>query len=340
MHRKIVAGAIYCVAIVLAAGTVHAADVCPALRLQSASPDPATRIAAFACNENLLWYRPFIDANGRVASTTVAEAESSLLADHATETWQRVADYWRQSGLLPQMSRFPGAEACALAGHDIASAPACRAFVIDHPWSAVFVSYVMSKAFVPGFRPSATHFDYVRDALLHPDISPFLYLDPSTAKPATGDLLCAVRGGPGRGYPGLVASIDGGGGSLNMHCDIVVGVNPGGDGKVYLIGGNVQQGVTMRLLNVNRLGNFWGLPQRSGTSSECSPDNIASCNFNRQDWAVLLKLKAPAALAQLTPAVPSSPQPATPEQPQKCCIYCVLGSPVPRCPNPGVATPP
>ena len=55
-------------------------------------------------------------------------------------------------GLLPQMSRFPGANACALAGHDIASAPACRAFVIDHPWSAAFVSYVMTKAFLPGFK--------------------------------------------------------------------------------------------------------------------------------------------------------------------------------------------
>lgn len=339
MHGKAVAGAIQCAAMLLAAGAVQAADVCPTLRLQSASPDPATRIAALACNENLLWYRPFIDANGRVASATVAEAESSLLADRATEAWQRVADYWRDSGLLRLMSRFPGAGECALAGHGTVSAPACRAFVIDHPWSAVFVSYVMSKASVPGFRPSPTHFDYVRDALRHPDASPFLYMDPSVAKPSTGDLLCAVRGGPGRGYPGLVAAIDAGS-SLNMHCDIVVGVNPGGDGKAYLIGGNVQQGVTMRLLNVNRVGNFWGLPQRSGMGPECSPDTIASCNFNRQDWAVLLKLKPAASLAQLRPASATPPQPTAAAGAPACCVYCVLGSPVPRCPEPAGAAPP
>ena len=75
-------------------------DACPALRSQLASADQATRIAAIACNEHLLWFRPFIDTEGRLASATVHEAEASHLADGASEPWRRVAGYWRDSGLL------------------------------------------------------------------------------------------------------------------------------------------------------------------------------------------------------------------------------------------------
>ena len=56
----------------------------------------------------------------------------------------------------------------------------------------------------------------------------------------------------------------GSGDGLNMHCDIVVAANPGGDGRLYLVGGNVLQGVTMRVLPLNRGGAIWGLPQAHG----------------------------------------------------------------------------
>lgn len=323
----------------LAAIPVHASDVCPIARQQQFAADIATRIVAIACNENMLWYRAFIDANGRVASTTVSEGEASRLGDGATEAWRRVAGYWRDSGLLPRMEGFAGASDCAYAGSDRYPSATCRAFIIDQPWSAAFVSYVMAKAGVPGFRPSANHFDYVRDAYLHPDDSAFLYLDPATARPTAGDLLCYVRI-PSRayGYEGLMSALGAGNGSLSMHCDIVVAANPGNDGLAYSIGGNVQQGVTMRMLHLNRNGNFWGLPQRAAGSPACSPDAPSSCDFNRQDWSVLLKLKAPAVLAQLPArtydSVPSQgvfpPNPS----PQTCCVNCVVGSGVPRCPNP------
>lgn len=334
MHRLVLAALLLCLPAV-----ANAADVCPAARQQQFSSDPAARIAAIACNEHMLWFRPFIDSNGRMASATVAEGEASRLGDGATEAWRRVAIYWRESGLLWQMSGFQGATDCGYAtgggGYQTAS---CRAFVIDNPWSAAFVSYVLKKADVPGFRASASHFDYVRDAYRHPDESAFLYLDPVTARPAAGDLLCYVRI-PGRayGYHGLVAALGEGGGSLNMHCDVIVAANPNNDGKAYLIGGNVQQGVTMRLLRINRSGNFWALPQRSGGDPQCSPDTEASCNFNRQDWAVLLKLKSPSALAQLPrPAYDMSPSSSMmPTQPmqQACCVNCIVGSGVPRCQN-------
>jgi len=328
MFRTIVAAIL-----LLAAGVVHAADPCPALQRSPPSAVTAIRIASVACAENMLWFRPFITADGRVASTTLAEGEASRLADASTPAWQRVALYWRDSGLMPEMANFPGALDCGYANGPMASSPPCRAFVIDHAWSAAFVSYVMRKADVPGFRASPAHFDYVRDAWLHPDTSPFLFLDPTSAAPATGDLLCSVRmTGQVFGYAGLIAAIDANRGSLNMHCDIVAGIDAG---KAYLIGGNVQQGVTMRLLNINRNGQFWSLPRRSIADPPCSPDSEASCNFNRQDWAALLKLKAPAALALLPHIGP--PPPAAPvPPPTACCINCVVGAvpPVPRCPVP------
>lgn len=318
----------------LAVFAADAADVCPTLRLQQSSADAATRIAAIACNENMLWYRPFIDADGRMASTTVMEGESSRLADGATPAWRKVAGYWRESGLLGQMDSFSGASQCGYAMDARDSSPPCRAFIIDKPWSAAFVSWVMGKAGIPGFRASASHFDYVREARQHSDQSAFLYQDPTSAKPGAGDLLCYVRI-PGRayGYAGLATAIDANNGSLNMHCDIVVAVNPDNDGKVYSIGGNVQQGVTMRLLRVNRNGNFWALPQRSDVDPQCSPDTASSCNFSRQDWAVLLKLKPPAALALVPRLMPDMESLPGMKPTPACCTNCVVGAvpPVPRC---------
>lgn len=319
--------------LMLMATRVHAADLCPGLRNQQSSADPATRVAAVACNEYLLWYRPFIDRNGRLASSTVMESEARLLGDGVSPAWRRVAGYWQESGLLRQMGGFAGAGECIHAAGDQRTSPGCRAFIIDNAWSATFVSWVMGRAALPGFRASASHIDYVRAAYRHPENSAYQYLDPTHARPATGDLLCYVRGAQGAlGYAGLQGVVERGGG-LNMHCEIVVAANPGNDSTAYLVGGNVQQGVTMRLLNLNRNGEFWSLPQRIDGGAPCSPDNAEACNFNRQDWAVLLKLKSPEALAQLPAAVPpaTSIMPQAPPAPT-CCINCVLGSDVPRCP--------
>jgi hypothetical protein len=337
--RRILPSALLLAGASLGSGSANAVDPCPTLRMQTASTDTATRIAAVACNENLLWYRPFIDTDGRMAGATVAEGENSLLGDGVTPAWQRVAGYWRDSGLLPRMAGYAGAGQCALGIATGDASPWCRAFIIDHPWSAAFVSYVMAKAGVPGFRPSAAHFDYVRDARRSPASSAYLYQDPAVAVPAAGDLLCAVRGGQPRGNAGLSAAIDAGAGAINMHCDVVIAVEQGG-GTAYLVGGNVQQGVTLRLLSVNRLGRFWALPQSSGADPKCSPDSAKSCNLNRQDWAVLLKLKPAAALAQLPRFVaPVAATIVAPTRAPQCCVNCVLGEPIPRCPIPEATSP-
>ncbi|QIL20609.1 DUF2272 domain-containing protein [Thermomonas sp. HDW16] len=319
------------------AGTTFAADQCPLLRGRQSDPEVATRIAAAACDEHLRWQRPFITTDGRLASSAIAEGESRGLQGGGAP-WRQVAMYWRDAGLLGQTGAS-GANDCSYALAN-ASYPGmgCRGFVIDSPWSAAFVSWVMRRSGVPRFTFSGSHFDYVRAARLDPAGSPYEYLEPMSATPAIGDLLCYVRTGRVYGYQALASAIDGGANGLPMHCDIVVAANPGGDAKAYLVGGNVQQAVTMRVLNLNAGGRFWNLPRRTDGDVECSPDTQAACDFNRQDWSVLLKLKPQSALAQLGPVQPPSFMPDVAPQ-QTCCVNCVVGSGIPRCPATDAAQP-
>jgi hypothetical protein len=296
----------------------------------------AAKIAAIACRENALWYSPFIDANGRLASNTVSEAEGARLSDGVTPAWVQVVNYWRGSGLLGRMQQFAGASDCSYVGSGGYSSPQCRAFVIDQPWSAAFVSYVLVQAGLPGFNPSASHYGYVGDAF-RGGTSPYRFMDPDQTPAAVGDLLCYVRSNATQlGFSGLSAFLARGGNAQNMHCDIVVSVQ---SGMLSLVGGNVLQGVTMRLVPINRNGLPWNLPRGTGANTACWPSNPNGCSFNRHDWAALLKLRPDAELATLPGAMPIPYSPAVAPQPSRqCCVNCVVGSGIPRCPNPN-ATP-
>ena len=313
------------------AGMALAADRCPTLRHQQSDPLVATRIAAIACDEHIRWNRPFIDADGRIASFTSHEAEANGLADGGAP-WRRVARYWQDAGLLGQVAQRSGADDCMHAARNPGyPGMGCRGFVVDSAWSAAFVSWVMQRAGLPGFRHSASHFDYVRAARTAAAGSPYSYMEPLATPPATGDMLCYVRSNRAQGHRGLTAIIDGGATGLAMHCDIVVAA---GAGKAYLIGGNLNQAVSMRVLNLNAQGQWWGLPMRTDGDVQCSPDTAAACNFHRQDWAVLLKLKPQEELARIGPVAPPRWLPEAPPS-QACCVNCVVGSGVPRCPASG-----
>ena len=312
------------------ASALAADDPCPLLRAQQSAPDAATRIAAVACEEHQAWLRPFIDVEGRLAGSIVREAESALLAT-GQPAWQRVADYWRGSGLLGQVMQRQGAADCVHAGTGQGTA-ACRSFVVDTPWSAAFVSWVMRRAALPGFSASASHVDYVRAAYRNPEGSAYRIADPRAARPQRGDLLCYVRV-PGRsyGFGGLATLLSGDGGGLGMHCDVVVSAAADGGRTARLVGGNVFDGVTMRLLPLTAGGHFEELPARLEGDPACSPDTPAACSANRQDWAALLQLRPEAELAGLAPPPALQGPTSTPVAP-RCCVHCVVGGGVPRCP--------
>ena len=307
----------------------------PAVPQANLSGSTAQRIVSVALREHALWYQPFIDANGRLASYRVSEAENSLLAD-GTEAWQRVLGYWRNSGTLYEMAQsgIGGAYSCQFPGGFAQGKAECRSFIVDNAWSAAFVSYVMVQAGVPGFRASPRHYDYIRQAFNAESGGPYYYADPATQRPDPGDLLCFVRGnGSVYGYEGLTARLNGNGGSLQSHCDIVVGR----DREVRLIGGNVFNGVTMRKLRLDAQGRAI-LPRpvpamsfedgESGSySAGCSPSNESACDFNRQNWAVLLKLKPSANYPTTATGVPTTPW-ARPTQPMPAQPAPVQPAPV------------
>lgn len=289
-----------------------AADVCAHPALHADETGPGARIAAIACGENRLWFSPFIDANGRLASMQVVEAESTMLADGVTPAWRRVADYWNGSALRHRMARFEGGPDCTGPLHDRAIEASCRAFLIDTPWSAVFVSYVLRRAGIRGFNASTRHIDYVRDAHRDAGVGPYRLADPDKEPFAAGDLLCFARQpGSAFGHEAFRAWLESAPpAGLEMHCDIVVG---NADGRVHLIGGNVLQGVTLRMLPLNRKGRLWDVRRSGRTEALCSPGNEAACSFNRQDWVALLKLEARQTI------LPSAELP--------CCDQCTLPMP-------------
>ena len=264
-----------CAWLSIASARAQTADPCPRLRLQTSAPDVAMRIAAFACQENHAWFRSFIDADGRAAGQKVYEAENDVLSD-GTPAWKKVASYWHGSGLQ---------------GSCTGTAPACRNHVVDTPWSAAFVSWVMHRAGVAGFARSSRHFDYVRAAARDTAGSPYRLMALEDAIPTTGDLLCYVRANVRvLGHDGLLDRLAGTG--VPMHCDIVVGAVAGD--MAWLVGGNVQQAVTLRMLRLDAEGRLADLPLREASDAPCSPDAPAQCNLNRQDWVALLKFDATA----------------------------------------------
>lgn len=298
----------------------HAHEVCDLPPRHGVSAQAAA-IVRSACREHLLWRRPFIDADGRLASLGVTEAERVRLDAGDQPAWQRVAMYWRDSGTLQPMASegTPGAASCLAPHGERATDSDCRAFLIDTPWSAAFVSWVMRDAGLTTFTRSARHMDYIARAYRTPPTGPYRFADPAQEKAAPGDLLCHLRGaGPVRGGSGLRAALDGQSpAAWQSHCDIVVAANPGGDRLLYLIGGNVLNAVTMRKLPLDRSGRLQpevfalpgattGYPDGSGMedpdTTECRPGNAAGCSFNRRDWAALLKLQD---------IPPSTPEPTT-----------------------------
>src|SRR5690606_41547533 len=157
---------------------------------------------------------------------------------------------------LAAMAAAPGAESCLPPHGERFRDNDCRAFLLDNPWSAAFVSWVMLRAGAPGFAASPRHMDYIIHAWREPDRSPFRYADPFVEKPAPGDMLCFLRAADeGRGVEGLRAALSGNGHlPRQSHCEVVIAANPGGDRTVHLVGGNVLNAVVMRQLALDRSG--------------------------------------------------------------------------------------
>ena len=118
----------------------------------------------------------------------------------------------------------------------------------DHPWSAVFISYIMRKAGAGSiFRYSAGHACYVRaarDNRMLKNANPFKAFRTSEIRPEVGDLVCAQRAGSGVNYDNVRCG-------FKSHCDIVVAKS---GNKLTLVGGNVNNSVYPKPLHTNSSG--------------------------------------------------------------------------------------
>jgi hypothetical protein len=198
---------------------------------------------------------------------------------------------------------------------------ALRAAVIDTPWSAAFVSYVIRQSGVAAnaFQFSNAHRTYIYDAFAASMAEPTHTADDriyracpvSTTRPRVGDLICHQR------EPALADASDeavrerirselGGGTDVRSvrrsHCDVVAHVDAPAR-KMYVVGGNVGQSVTAKKLNLRHDLKFsaeqfgtcggpgqWTLPQPSAYAPR-APSRAAKCSLNDRKWFVLLQLR-------------------------------------------------
>ncbi|MGH6784221.1 MAG: DUF2272 domain-containing protein, partial [Sphingomicrobium sp.] len=189
-----------------------------------------------------------------------------------------------------------------------------RASLSDVAWSGAFVSSVMRDAGLDKqiFAYGAAHVAYISAAVAQAvhDVTGgegrhfFRACDPALTQPRPGDLLCYHRHVEGtrnpyvQQGPSLFRSIFrdfalGAPKIIRSHCDIVVRTDAA-TRRVTLIGGNVHDSVTERVLTLNRK----GVPSSSQGTKQCignNPDRRAggapNCNFNSQKWFVLLQAR-------------------------------------------------
>ncbi|XVV08751.1 phage tail tip lysozyme [Actinoplanes sp. CA-131856] len=109
-----------------------------------------------------------------------------------------------------------------------------------HPWSAVFISYVMRTAGAGAhFAYSPAHQTYIRAArrnrLGTVTGNPFWAYRVDEVAPRVGDLVCNARAGSGATYDNI-----GDAQTRATHCDVVTEIE---QGRIRVIGGNVGQTV-------------------------------------------------------------------------------------------------
>ena len=181
--------------------------------------------------------------------------------------WQRVGEYW-----------WTGEDASSVTAywtgkHDANGTvfPASRDS--HYPWSAAFISYVMRIAGAGDRFPYApAHAEYINAAKAQADAGsgPLVVTAerPDRYAPQPGDLICLGRGGsraltydelPTTSFPG--------------HCDIVVAA---GGGQLSVIGGNVDDTVTMKHIPTTH----------SGTLSDPATGVVDT----RYPWFVVLRV--------------------------------------------------
>ena len=197
-----------------------------ALLVQSGWAEPHTdKMVQLARQEWEYFGKQTIGADGKISHTGHREAEDGYS--------DRVGVYWRDGVYL------------ALTGKDT-----------DEPWSAAFMSWVMRESGLGNrFRYSEWHAHYINEAIearrQGDDSRAFWGYRLDEVSPRVGDLVCYSR------QDGI--SFDRRPDTFASHTDLVVAVRPG---QVDVIGGNVQDSVTLKTLSTDPQGRLVDKNQR------------------------------------------------------------------------------
>lgn len=118
------------------------------------------------------------------------------------------------------------------------------------PWSAAFISYAAKEAGVSDFPVSCLHTAYFRSIKNNPGICR-TYPMSERSRIGIGDIVCACRvSAEERAQGKTECSVDYDNPSGFGHCDIVI--NTLGRGQVEVIGGNVQNNVDKKVLDITQ----------------------------------------------------------------------------------------
>jgi hypothetical protein len=315
------------------------------------------RIAQNAIEEFARFDGHRIDSNGRLFHFGLTEAEHAQ--EHGDDRptrlgdlgWWRVMKYWHALygndigdklealGYRDASTATDDAQAVELLRVDIGDLlraadsvtdpvvrealreAALRAAIIDTPWSAAFVSYVVKQAGVPpnAFQFANAHRVYIYDAFatsaaeLAGQIDERIYraCPVATTRPRVGDLICFQREAALTGTSDMAvrerirAELAGSPDARTVrhtHCDVVASIDTPAR-KMYVIGGNFLQGVTAKKLNLRDSLKFsvaqkghcggagdWTLPRPSSDAPNAT-DLTKNCSLSDKKWFVLLQLK-------------------------------------------------
>ena len=316
--RSCLPGALATALLCAAAPACHA-DGC-AVSAQHAPADPRIAAAiAEARRQHQLFGGQTIERNGGMFRVGHHEAEWARPEGETESAWQRVATFWRalSESEPPEVmtsvglvSRAEASMETAIAGNGGRRAAVAvreallRASIVDTPWSAAFISYVMKTAGFSGaeFAFSDSHADYVQaafdastaEAAGQASSYAFRACDIATTHPRAGDLVCATRAATAG-----VATFDALAGAMRarsrgqafpMHCELVVRSDEGGDAKLDSIGGNVVQSVTLSRMTLNARKVLGDAYIAARTPRQCGP-RPCSDHLSRRPWVVVLQAR-------------------------------------------------
>lgn len=193
-----------------------------------------------------------------------ALADAGLLGNGASGVDAPAADEAPQAADCPGFPDGTGMEAtaqgCEMAQRYwaiVGKTPDCHEITQARwAWSAVFISWVLRQAGLDErqFLTGESHSMYVVDARDGILPAPAFRIEPLPALPRPGDIVCAGRGRDK--YIGTPTEV--GFGTTPMHCDIVVEVDATAR-VVKSIGGNLQQSVSMEVIELGDSGRIDGL---------------------------------------------------------------------------------